>query len=95
MLFRSVGDNLIVTNPPYGERLNPDDIAEVYSALGSVLKHRFPGTSAWVISSQESLLDQIGLKPSRKIRLLNGALDCQFNRYDIFAGKRKEFLSKS
>jgi putative N6-adenine-specific DNA methylase len=89
------GDNLIVTNPPYGERLNPDDIAEVYSTLGSVLKHRFPGTSAWVISSQESLLDQIGLKPSKKIRLLNGSLDCQFNRYDIFAGKRKEFLSKS
>ncbi|MEA4937478.1 MAG: THUMP domain-containing protein [Paludibacter sp.] len=85
---------LIVTNPPYGERLNTDDIAEIYSTFGTVLKHKFAGSSAWVISSEESLLDRIGLKPAKKVRLLNGALDCLFNRYDIFSGKRKEFLSK-
>lgn len=86
---------LIVTNPPYGERLNTDDIADIYSAFGTVLKHKFAGSSAWVISSEESLLDKIGLKPAKKVKLLNGALDCLYNRYDIFSGKRKEFLEKS
>lgn len=86
---------LIVTNPPYGERLNTDDIAEIYGTLGTVLKHKFAGSSAWVISSEESLLDRIGLKPAKKVKLLNGALDCLYNRYDIFSGKRKEFLEKS
>jgi putative N6-adenine-specific DNA methylase len=86
---------LIVTNPPYGERLNTDDIADIYSAFGTVLKHKFAGSSAWVISSEESLLDKIGLKPAKKVKLLNGALDCLYNRYDIFSGKRKEFLSNS
>ena len=86
---------LIVTNPPYGERLNTEDIADIYSTLGTVLKHKFAGSSAWVISSEESLLDKIGLKPAKKVKLLNGALDCLYNRYDIFSGKRKEFLEKS
>jgi hypothetical protein len=88
------GKNMIVTNPPYGERLDFKELANTYETLGSVLKHRFPGTSAWIISSQESLLYKIGLKPSKKIDLLNGALECRFNGYDIFAGKRKDFLSK-
>ena len=86
---------LIVTNPPYGERLNTEDLAATYSTLGTILKHKFAGSSAWVISSEASLLDQIGLKATKKIKLLNGALDCMYNRYDIFAGKRKEFLEKS
>ncbi len=89
------GKNLIVTNPPYGERLNFRELTDTYASLGTVLKHKFPGAQAWVISSQESLLDKIGLRPSQKIDLLNGALECKFNCYDIFAGKRKDFLSKS
>ena len=85
---------LLVTNPPYGERINPADIRKVYQSLGTVLKHRFMGCSAWVISSDEELLYKIGLKPSKKVELLNGALDCLYCRYDIFEGKRKEFLGK-
>jgi putative N6-adenine-specific DNA methylase len=88
------GKNLIVTNPPYGERLDFKELSNTYETLGSVLKHRFPGTSAWVISSQDRLLHKIGLKPTKKVDLLNGALECRFNGYDIFAGKRKDFLSK-
>lgn len=86
---------LIVTNPPYGERLSTDNIEEMYSTFGTLLKHKFPGSSAWVISSEANLLDKIGFKPSKKIKLLNGAIECMFNRYDIFSGKRKEFLEKS
>lgn len=88
------GKSLIVTNPPYGERLNNNDIIAIYRDLGSVLKHRFSGSSAWIICSQENLLNQIGLKPTKKIKLLNGALECRFNCYDIFAGKRKDLKRK-
>ena len=86
---------LMVTNPPYGERINPADLYSTYASLGSVLKHKFAGNTAWVISSDERLLFKIGLKPSQKIPLLNGALECLFCKYEIFAGKRNEFLSKS
>lgn len=89
------GEKLMVTNPPYGERLDPEDLAEIYEALGTVLKHQFAGNSAWVISSDKALHHKIGLKPSKKIELLNAALECNFNRYDIFSGKRKDFLSNS
>ncbi|MDX9749133.1 MAG: THUMP domain-containing protein [Paludibacter sp.] len=84
---------LVVTNPPYGERLRPEELEPIYGALGSTLKHKFTGVTAWVISSEERLLERIGLKPSAKIQLMNGPLDCLFNKYEVFAGKRKEFLS--
>lgn len=86
---------LIVTNPPYGERITSDDIFELYRKFGTTLKHQFAGNTTWIISSDERLLDSTGLKPSVKVRLLNGALDCLYNRYDLFAGKRKEFLQNS
>lgn len=84
---------LVVTNPPYGERLRPEELEPIYGALGSTLKHKFTGVTAWVISSEDRLLERIGLKPSAKIQLMNGPLDCLFNKYEVFAGKRKEFLS--
>lgn len=82
---------LVVTNPPYGERLTSDDIFDLYKGFGSVLKHQFQGCSAWVISSNEELLARIGMRPSKRYDLLNGSLECSYNRYDIFAGKMKEF----
>jgi len=84
---------LIVTNPPYGERITSDDIYGLYASLGTTIKHKFAGSAVWVISSHDECLDKIGLKPSERIRLLNGALDCWFNRYDIFAGKRNDFVA--
>lgn len=84
---------ILVTNPPYGERISPANISDVYKSLGTVLKHKFMGSSAWVISSSEEFLYKIGLKPSKKVELLNGSLDCLYCRYDVFAGKRNEFLS--
>lgn len=90
-----VNPSLMITNPPYGERINPSDLYATYVSLGSVLKHKFAGNTAWVISSDERLLFKIGLKPSKKIPLLNGALECLYCRYDIFPGKRNEFLKNS
>jgi len=82
---------LVMMNPPYGERLAQNkDVLRLYQAMGSTLKHQFTGATAWVISSNEEALKCIGLKPAKRIRLLNGDLDCLFNKYDLFAGGRKE-----
>ena len=82
---------LVMLNPPYGERLKSNkEMEDLYSAIGSTLKHQFAGATAWIISSNDAAMKCIGLKPSRKVRLLNGELGCQFNRYDLFRGKRKD-----
>ena len=85
---------MIVTNPPYGERITSEDIYGLYASLGTTVKHKFAGSTVWVISSHEECLDKIGLKPTEKIRLLNGSLDCWYCRFDIFEGKRNDFVAK-
>ena len=86
---------LLVTNPPYGERITSNDIFKLYADLGSLLKHKFPGNTAWIISSHEDCMKKIGLKPAKKIKLLNGSLECSYCRYDLFDGKRNDFLLKN
>ena len=79
---------MVMFNPPYGERLASNrDMELLYGKIGTALKHHFAGATAWIISSNEAAMKCIGLKPTRKYRLLNGELDCQFNRYDLFKGK--------
>lgn len=85
---------LIVTNPPYGERLLNADLYGLYRQLGETLKHKFTGSTAWVISSHVECLQNMGLRPSEKIKLLNGALECEFWKLELFAGKRNDFIRK-
>ncbi len=85
------GQGLIMMNPPYGERLKSNkEMEDLYSAIGTALKHHFVDSTAWIISSNAAAMKCIGLKPSRKYHLLNGELDCQFNKYELFQGKRKD-----
>lgn len=87
---------LVMVNPPYGERLAQDkNVMRLYGDMGTAFKHQFTGSTAWVISSNEEALKCIGLKPSKRIKLLNGELECWFNQYELFAGERKEFVKKS
>lgn len=87
---------LVMLNPPYGERLHTNkEMEDLYTAIGSTLKHQFAGSTAWIISSNAAAMKCIGLKPSKKYHLLNGELDCQFNKYDLFAGKRNESIIHS
>lgn len=85
---------LVVTNPPYGERIDPKNIFQLYEEIGSTLKHKFTGSTAWIISSNEEALNRIGLKPSKKVPLLNGELECLFVRYDLFSGSHKDYKRK-
>ena len=93
----SAGENmqgaLVMMNPPYGERLASNkDIEDLYAKIGTALKHQFAGATAWIISSNDAAMKCIGLKPTKKLRLLNGELDCQFNKYELFNGKRATHL---
>lgn len=81
---------ILVTNPPYGERIKPEDLSGLYEMIGERLKHVFMGYSAWILSYKKECFDKIGLKPTKKIQLVNGSLPCEFRKYDIFAGKRNE-----
>ena len=82
---------LVMLNPPYGERLKSNkEMEDLYSAIGTTLKHQFTGSTAWIISSNVEAMKCIGLKPSKKYHLLNGELDCRFNKYELFQGKRKD-----
>ncbi len=82
---------VMITNPPYGERLRPEDLSQIYRALGEKLKKEFQGNEAWVISSREELFDALRLRPSFKIPLQNGALDCELRKYVTFEGRLEDF----
>ena len=86
--------SIIITNPPYGERISTNDLLGLYQMIGERLKHAFVGNEAWVLSYREECFDQIGLKASRKVPLFNGPLECEFRKYEIFDGKYKEFKSQ-
>ena len=77
---------VIITNPPYGERIAATDMEALYDASGNRLKHVFKGYTAWIIGYRQEHFAKIGLKPSVKIPTLNGALECEFRKYDIFEG---------
>ncbi len=87
--------NTIILNPPYGERMKPDDIGALYSMIGSTLKHKYPGSDAWILSSSKKALGRVGLKPSSKRVLYNGSLECSYVNYRTFPGKMKDHKAQS
>lgn len=82
---------LIVSNPPYGERLRPSDLEDIYRSLGAALKRVFKGCEAYIISSKEELFDAMRLRPSLKTPLQNGSLDCELRKFVLFDGKLENF----
>ena len=84
-------DGMMVTNPPYGERLNVEDIDSLYETLGNKLKRVFRGYTAWIIGYQDEQFRAIGLAPSSKTPIMNGPLECQLREYQIFDGDYKSF----
>ncbi|MBD5300867.1 MAG: N-6 DNA methylase [Bacteroides sp.] len=82
---------VLITNPPYGERINSQDIEQLYKLLGTKLKRVFLGYHAWVISSNVEYLMAIGLNPSSKEAMQNGGLDCELREYIIFEGTKSDF----
>jgi len=81
----------LIMNPPYGERLKHEDLDSLYGGIGSTLKHKFPGSSAWILSSSKKALGRVGLKPASKRILFNGVLECTYVNYLTFKGNWKDF----
>ena len=86
--------SILVCNPPYGERISTPDLLGTYRMIGERLKHQFLNNDAWILSYREECFEQIGLKPSIKIPVYNGSLECEFRKYQIFDGKLKDFRSE-
>lgn len=86
-------EGVLVTNPPYGQRINPTNMSAqaLYKTLGTCLKKNFEGWHAWIIGLEEGNMQDIGLKPSVKYPLLNGALECTLNEYVMFSGNYNDF----
>lgn len=80
----------IITNPPYDERLNLEDVEDFYKNIGKALKHTCTDSDAWIITSNMEAINFIGLRPSRKIKVFNGKLECRFLEYKLYSGSKKQ-----
>lgn len=80
---------VLITNPPYGGRIQVNDIIELYRDLGNALKRNFSGYKAWVISADQKALKMIGLRPMKKTTLYNGPLECIYAGYELYEGSKK------
>jgi len=70
---------LVITNPPYGERVgDAEQLAALYAALGDSLKKSFPGWTSWVLAGNKELSKRLGLKVTRRMPVWNGPLECRF-----------------
>ena len=78
----------MVFNPPYGERLDIE-MESFYKAIGDTLKQGYPNTDAWFISSNLEAIKHVGLRPSRKIKLMNAKLESRLLKYVMYAGSKK------
>lgn len=84
-----VDRGIVITNPPYGERLKKEQIEGFYKQLSDVFKNKYPGYDVWLISSNQEALKSFGLRPSKKVTLLNGALECKYQRFSMYKGSLK------
>lgn len=76
---------ILLCNPPYGERLGKDsDLGAFYKLLGNVLKQRFKGWTAYVLSGNKALSSNIGLKSASRTPVYNGSLLCQLMKYELY-----------
>ncbi len=84
----------VVFNPPYGERIKLEKIEQFYEEIGNKLKNSWSGYQAWILSCNFDAIKKIGLKPEKKIKLLNGKLSCKFLNFKLFEGSRKDYLQQ-
>jgi putative N6-adenine-specific DNA methylase len=81
---------IVIINPPYGERIVQENINEFYAEIGDKFKKGYAGYEAWIISANAEAVKHVGLRPSPKLPVYNGQLECRFNRYVLYAGSKKD-----
>lgn len=86
----------VIINPPYGERLKPEDVEALYKEIGDALKQKYKGFNAWILSSNPDAVKRIGLRAAERLVLFNAALECRFLKYELYEGsKTREEETKS
>lgn len=80
---------VVITNPPYGERLKVREINDFYKSLGDSFKNKYKGFEIWMLSNNNDALKHVGLHPSNKVTLFNGDLECKYLNYSIYEGSKK------
>lgn len=84
-------EGILVFNPPYGLRLEEkNEIRDLYSGIGDVLKQNFSGFEAWLISSNMEAIKFIGLRTSARLEIYNGPLESRFLKFELYKGSKKE-----
>lgn len=84
------GGGILIMNPPYGERLPIEEINAFYKMMGDKMKKDFKGYTAWIISSNIEAMKKIGLAASKRLSLYNGALECKYNKFELYEGSRSK-----
>jgi putative N6-adenine-specific DNA methylase len=83
------GGGTAIINPPYGERMEPADINALYKSIGDEWKKKYTGYTAWMLTSNMDAAKSIGLRPSRKIPMMNSQLECKFLKFEMYSGTKK------
>jgi putative N6-adenine-specific DNA methylase len=81
--------SLIIINPPYGERMQPEQIEDFYAGVGNVLKKKYINCIGWVLTSNKEAMKSFGLRPAKKVKVFNGELECVFYKYELYEGSKK------
>lgn len=90
-----MGRGTLIINPPYGERMQIEELDRLYRQIGDAFKQHFTGYTCGVITSNFEAAKNIGLKPTRKFPVMNGKLDCLFYIYDIYEGSKRKPKTES
>lgn len=82
------GKGMIVTNPPYGERLELEEAGEFYRRLGARLREAYSGWTAWILSGNRPAAKQLGLKPRSRTPVWHGGLDARLYQVELYEQER-------
>lgn len=79
---------VVITNPPYGERVKQFQLDNFYRQLGDTFKQRYAGWNVWMITGNRQVMKSFGLHPSKTITLFNGPIECKFQRFSMYVGSK-------
>ncbi len=72
---------VVVTNPPYGRRLQPEDTARLYRAVGDAVRRHLSGWDIWMLLGDPAPVKTLGLTPDQRLSVFNGGLPVKLCRY--------------
>lgn len=84
-----IGKGMVITNPPFGERLKKEQIDTFYKQMGDCFKQRYSGYDVWLICNNIDALKSFGLRPSKTKTVFIGALEYKYQKYAMYQGAPK------